>query len=173
MKHMSVCALLLVFVPAAGWSQDARVRPRDSAADTPEKASPEEKARKKARTGPHGGVVVALGEYSGEFRLWSTNVELFVYDSAGAPVPTKGLKGTLEVQRFALASGSDPLRPEDRRNQLQPRGDRLVAKMALGRVVVADFRVDLEIGGVRREGTVTWRATDDRSRLGDWNQLPK
>jgi hypothetical protein len=165
MKHISVCAqlLLLAFVPATVWSQDAKVRPRDSAADAP----------KKARTGPHGGVVVALGEYTGEFRLWSTTVELFVYDSAGAPVPTKGLKGTLEVQRFALASGSDPLRPEDRRNQLQPRGDRLVAKMALGRVVVADFRVDLEIGGARREGTVTWRAADDRSRLGDWNQLPR
>jgi hypothetical protein len=163
MKRISVCALLLLaLVPATVWSRDAKVRPRDSATDAP----------RKARTGPHGGVVVSVGEYSAEFRVWSTIVELFVYDSAGAPVPPKGLKGTLEVQRFALASDSDRLRPEDLRNQLQPKGDRLVARMALGRVVVADFRVDLEIGGARREGTVTWRAADDRSRLGDWNQLP-
>ena len=86
-------------------------------------------------------------------------------------MPTRGLKGTMEVQRFALAANSEPLRAEDRRNQLEPRGDRLIARMSLGRVVVADFKVDLEIGGARREGTVTWRAADDRSRLGDWNQL--
>ena len=100
-------------------------------------------------------------------------MELFVYDSAGKPVATKGLNGTLEVLRFALAANSDPLRPEDCRNQLEPKGDRLVARMSLGRVVVADFKVDLQIGGAAERGTVTWRASDDRSRLGDWNHLPK
>ena len=76
MKRISICALLLAFIPAtAAWSQNVKVRPRDSAADA--------NAPRKARTGPHGGVVVELGGYSGEFRVWSTIVELFVYDSTG------------------------------------------------------------------------------------------
>ena len=69
MKRISMCALLLAFIPATAWSQNARVRPRDPAVDTPEKAS------KKARTGPHGGIVVGLGGSRASFasgrRPWS------------------------------------------------------------------------------------------------------
>ena len=120
------------------------------------------------KTGPHGGVVVQLGTLTGEFSVWNTEVRLFIYDRKGKPLYTKGMQATLEVSNFLLPSPGDFLRPEDSKGELTPQGNHLVGKMRLGRLVRADFKVSLVIKGTRREGTVTWVHTHDRSRLGDW-----
>jgi hypothetical protein len=124
-----------------------------------------------AKTGPHGGVVVQLGTHTGEFSVWNTMVKLYIYDGKGKLLHTKGMQGTLEVSNFLLPSSSDYLRPEDLKGDLTYAGDHLEAQMRLGRLVRADFKVSLLIDGVRREGTVTWVHTNDRSRLGDWFRL--
>ena len=125
-------------------------------------------AAPKPKTGPHGGVVVQLGTYTGEFSVWNTKVDLFVYDSKGKLLHTKGIQGTLEISNILLAKDRDRVNPQDLMGELTPAGDRMERKITLPGLVRADFKVNLLINGVRREGTVTWVHTDDRSRLGDW-----
>jgi hypothetical protein len=152
-------------------------------------------ASAETKSGPNGGVTVKLGPYLGEFRVWEKFVEFFVYDDAGKPVLGKDVKGTLEVvpkgaprpsrlevprpgfpkDERPMSRASDPsfAAPTSFRTDLQPRGDRLTARVAVTKFTAADLKVAVTVRGEKLpEASAAWTKENDRSRLGDWNRPP-
>jgi hypothetical protein len=117
------------------------------------------------KTGPHGGTVLRLGQYSAELRIWEGFVELFVCNDRGGGVPANVVQGTLRVE-YRPPTGKGPGRHVAA--ALVPSGDRGLAFVALEGIQSASLELDLEIAGERAKGVTMWSRADDRSRLGDW-----